>query len=556
MLYFLNEASDALFSSLTLEDELIFDKISDLIVPQLADWFAIEILDKDTQKLNLLTVAHNDPARLKIGLEFRERYPYDTMGDSGVAAVLKNGTPVLYEELTDELLKSGAKDEEHFRMLKALNFLSVIIAPLKSRNNTFGIITFVSSRESGKLYNQEDLNLIGNFANKVAIVIDNSRLYKTAQAEVAKSKRIETEILRLLEETKFKEEWLDGLIRTTPGIVWETKLNRADNSQKMTFVSKYAEEMLGYTREQLLSVDFWWSIIHPEDMKNVAANTEETLRKGAGHNQYRMIAKDGRVVWTEARSQILYDEEGNARGIRGVTFDITRMKELENRKDEFIGIASHELKTPITSAKLIVQILNKYATDLPEDHQYFIKKLDDQLDKLTLLINSMLDVNRLHEAGIPFYDEPFDLNQLVRELCDDLKIVNRNRIAIDGKIDGKLTADRERVSQVISNLLTNAIKYSEKGAPIRIVLGSSPDGVSISVKDEGVGIQEQYRDKIFERFFRVPDPQIKFTSGLGLGLNIAHQIVAHYKGKIWAESKPGKGSVFHVSLPPNLLQKA
>lgn len=550
MLYFLNEASDALFSSLTMEDDLVFDRISHLIVPHLADWFAIDVINPDRKSLKLLTLAHKDPAKIRLGYELRRKYPPDLDSEIGLAAVLRNGVAEMYQEITDEMLRGTARDKRHFELLSSIGFQSVIIVPMKSRNVPFGTITFVSTRESGKVYSQDDLLLIENFANKVAIAVDNHRLYKTAQNEITRSKKIEEEIINLLQESKMKQEWLDSLIRTIPGIVWETKLNN-DNTQQLTFVSRYAEEMLGYSRDQLLSLNFWWSIIHPDDLGDMETTSKRTYRKGFGQHQYRMITKDGKVLWAEARSQVLYDEGGNPRGMRGITFDITRMKELETRKDEFISIASHELKTPITSAKLIVQILNEYSGGLPEE-KFFAKKLDDQLDKLTVLINSMLDVNRLQAGGIDYKNELFDLNSLVNEIIEDFRIATPHPIVSHGHVPYKINADKERIGQVLINLLTNAIKYSDKDKKVDIYLSATEEAILVKVKDEGIGIEEKYREKVFEKFFRIPDPQIKFISGMGIGLNIAHQIISFYKGKIWVESNPGNGSLFCFSLPASL----
>ncbi len=552
MLYFLNEASDVLFASLTLEDELIFDRISGLIVPHLADWFAIDVLDA-VQGLKLLTLAHKDKEKLKWGYELRKSYPTDLNGDTGVAGVLRSGKPEMYQEITDEMLQKSAKDAKHLEIMRSIGFKSVIIAPLKSRNLTFGTITFVATKDSDRIYTADDLTLIENFANKVAIAIDNSRLYKVAQQEITKSKLIEEEVIRLLEESKINQEWLDSLLRTTPGIVWETKLNHEDGSQQMTFVSKYAEQMLGYNREEMFSVNFWRSIIHPDDTPKIVPNRQESYQQGTSQHQYRLIRKDGVVIWAEARAQVLYDETGRPRGMRGITFDITRMKELEMRKDKFISIASHELKTPITSAKLIVQILTEYAAELSEETRYFTKKLDRQLDSLTFLIDSMLDVNKLASPGAEFKNEPFDLNLLIEEVVGSQRELNPNEFSIEGAVQHRVNCDRDRIKQVLVILLNNAVKYSDKGLPVKISVQRIANSVQVSVQDKGVGIESEYHQKIFEKFFRVADQSIRYISGMGIGLTIAQQIIEGYGGKIWVESTPGKGSTFHFSLPPTLI---
>lgn len=550
MLYFLNEASDVLFSSLTLEDNLMFDKISGLIVPRLAEWFTVDTYNEQ-EGYKLLLLAHKDPQKVRWGYSLREKYPLDTNISSGVPKVIHTGISEIYEDITDEMLQQAARNEEHLRLIRSMGFRSAIIAPLTIRHESFGAITFVSVERA---YSSEDLYLIESFAHKVAIAIDNHRLYQRSQMEIARSRQAELKVKRLLREGREHQEWLDNIIRTVPGIVWETRFDPGSQAQQVIFVSDYAVQMLGYTKEEWLETpNFWIKIMHPEDVEKARFNARKTLEAGFGQNQYRMVSKSGKELWTEARSIVVYDEDKNATGMRGVTFDVTRMKELEERKDEFLSIASHELKTPITSAKIITQVLSQHDKEFTEEQRQFIQKLDKQLDKLTQLINSMLDVNRLKDGRIDFQDKPFDINYLIEDIVESLKIIVPNDIEIVGRSDRMLNADRERISQVVLNLVNNAIKYSEKGKPIKIHVNCQNDSLLICVEDQGVGIEPRFATKIFDKFFRVPDARIKYISGVGIGLNISREIVWHYNGNIWTDSTPGKGSKFFVSLPKEML---
>lgn len=548
MLHFLNEASEALFSSLTMEDELIFDEISRLIVPRLADWFAIEIYDKE-EGFKLLSLAHTDPEKVDLAHELREKYTLKNDRNTGVHAVIRSGQLQAYFEITDEMYEISATDDHHLHLLREIGFQSVVVAPLKVRNHTFGAITFVHTKDSNRNYSNKDLAPIESFANKVAIAIDNKRLYETAQKEIESRKKNEEKIRDLLAESRLEQQRLDEFIRTIPGMVWETKLN-PDNSQTITFMSEYAEKVMGYPVEEWYEVpNFWESIAHKEDKDKTRTNAEKTYKNGSGENQYRWISRSGEVVWTETKSFVLYDEKQQPIGMRGITFDITRLKELEARRDEFLGIASHELKTPITSAKIIAQCLQSDLERYQTVKKDLTKKLDQQLDKLTHLIDSMLDVNRLQENRLAFHNEPFDLNVLVKEVVDTFRIIYPNTFEIHGDIEKKICADRERINQVLVNLLTNAVKYSEKGKAITIILQDQEETVCVKVEDKGVGIEAKYLNKVFEKFFRIPDPNIKFVSGMGIGLNICQQIINQYKGSIWVESEKGKGSCFCFSIP-------
>lgn len=553
MLYFLNEASEALFTSLTLEDKLIFDEISRLIVPRLADWFAIDIYD-EKHGFETLTVAHKNPEKLRWAYEWRQKYPPEYHSPTGLGAAIRTGQPEVYLHITEEMIEATARDKGHLNIIRELGLQSVVIMPLKARNKAFGAITFVSTKDSERNYTREDLHPIESFANKVAIAIDNKRLYSMAQQEISRRKENEASIKKLLDESKLKEKRLDEFIRTIPGMVWETKLNPEDNSQKITFISEYAEQMMGYPLEDWYNVpNFWDKIVHPDDQGITSSNAANTYKNGFGQNQYRWIAKSGKIVWTETKSFVLYDENKNPVGLRGVSFDITRIKELENRKDEFISIASHELKTPITSAKIITQNLLQNHRDSVDGDRLLMQKLDQQLDKLTHLINSMLDVNRLQDHRVSFSDEPFDLNELLQEIVTTFSRLYPNEINLNGAVRSHLMADRERIGQVFLNLLSNAVKYSGKKKPIHILIEHEDASVCVKILDQGVGIEEKYLQRIFHKFFRIPDPSIKFISGMGIGLNIAQQIVNHYQGRIWVESKPGVGSTFCVSFPAAII---
>lgn len=220
-------------------------------------------------------------------------------------------------------------------------------------------------------------------------------------------------------------------------------------------------------------------------------------------------------------------------------------------RDEFMALASHELKTPVTSLKMYTQVLQRQADRRGEaDLADRLGRMDRQLDKLTGLINDLLDVARIQGGRIEYTDEAVDLNAVVGEAVADVQpTAAKHQIAIEGAIEGLVWGDRERLGQVVTNLLTNAVKYSPQADRVVVHLGTDERGASIAVQDFGIGIGEEHLPRLFEQFYRVSDPSEKTFPGLGIGLYIASEIVRRHGGDIRVTSELGVGTTFTVALP-------
>jgi signal transduction histidine kinase len=240
--------------------------------------------------------------------------------------------------------------------------------------------------------------------------------------------------------------------------------------------------------------------------------------------------------------------------------DVTERMELERRKDEFIAMASHELKTPVTSIKTYEQLLHRRLTkEGDEPSAQVLTKIDTQLGTLTRLINELLDVTNMATGILSWQEEIFDLGDLVQEVVEDLQRgTERHRIHIEGRGSIQISADRERIGQVLSNVLTNAIKYTPQGGPIVVKQILDGDRVLLSVQDWGIGIPLEKQAQVFERFYRVRSPEHETFPGLGLGLYLSQEIVKRQGGQIWVESRAGEGSTFFFTLqvkPPSERMK-
>jgi signal transduction histidine kinase len=225
--------------------------------------------------------------------------------------------------------------------------------------------------------------------------------------------------------------------------------------------------------------------------------------------------------------------------------------ELMNRKDDFLSIASHELKTPVTSLKAYAQLLQMGSKGMEDrKRELMISKMEAQIDKLTALITDLLDTSKMQNGKLFYNKTFFNLKDLVDETMDEMQAtVTTHEINASGNTFLPVYADKDRIGQVLNNFLNNAIKYCPDCKKI-IVDVENKNGMAVcSVKDFGNGIIKDQQDKVFERFYRVTGKNLHTYPGLGLGLFIAKEIIERHSGKIWVESEPGNGSIFYFSLP-------
>lgn len=230
--------------------------------------------------------------------------------------------------------------------------------------------------------------------------------------------------------------------------------------------------------------------------------------------------------------------------------DITEKKEQDRRKDDFLSIASHELKTPLTTIKGLVQILQRMSGDHPnEKFLSTLDKMSGYIDRLNILISKLLDTSKIQSGNIELHMEPFEIDKTIHDAIENLSFaVPGYEIKLSGATGATIIGDESQILQVINNLLSNAIKYSPDSQKVDVAIHTVSNFVKVSVRDYGMGINYQDRLKIFERFFRASHIQKKFP-GLGIGLYVSHEIIANHKGTLWVESEVGEGSTFNFTLP-------
>ncbi len=234
--------------------------------------------------------------------------------------------------------------------------------------------------------------------------------------------------------------------------------------------------------------------------------------------------------------------------------DITEKKELDRRKDDFLSIASHELKTPLTTIKGLVQILQRIGTD--HHNTKFVSTLDKMssyIDRLNLLITRLLDTSKIQSGNIELHMEPIDIDRVIREAIESISYATPgHKITLMEGSEAIVEGDEAQIIQVVNNLLSNAIKYSPEHNKVEVSISKVANFVKVSIRDYGMGISYHDKQKIFERFYRASHIQKKFP-GLGIGLYVSHEIISNHQGTLWVESEVGEGATFNFTLP--IMQK-
>ena len=259
----------------------------------------------------------------------------------------------------------------------------------------------------------------------------------------------------------------------------------------------------------------------------------------------------GRSLWSVVKASPIFDEKGQVQFAVNIFGDLTERMELEQRKDDFIGMASHELKTPITSLKGFAQLLKRKLEKqgLPESVA-MLNKMEIQLTRLTNLISDLLDVSKIRAGKLDYAEETIDIDALVHDIADTIQqISTTHTITIHGASGAHIVGDSNRLGQVFTNLISNAVKYSPQADQVDIYLAASQNTVTVSVRDYGIGIPKEHQHKIFDRFYRVSEVDDRTFPGLGMGLYISSEIVKRHGGRLWIESAEGKGATFFISLP-------
>lgn len=335
------------------------------------------------------------------------------------------------------------------------------------------------------------------------------------------------------------------------------KVTNTDAEGNFVYFNQNWLKFTGLSSENLKTKG-WKRFIHPEERQDFEREWKFSLNTGRDFEmELRLLDLHGDYKWHLSRAEAVKDENGNIKMWIGSNTEIQRLKEEERRKEDFLKMVSHELKTPVTSIKgyvqLLLSLLNK-----EEDPQKIsslplkpsLQRIDYQLVRLTRLISEILDLSRIEENKLELQKNKFNINELVDETVQDISYTNtQHKIRINHDLKCEVIGDRDRIGQVLINFITNSIKYSPESQNIDISVNAySEDEVAVSVKDYGIGIDQQYHKNVFKRFYRIGTEKEDTYSGFGIGLFLANEIIQRHQGFIELKSEKGKGSEFTFVL--------
>jgi len=327
----------------------------------------------------------------------------------------------------------------------------------------------------------------------------------------------------------------------------ETGTFDLDLAKKEMLTSDRFNAIFGFDRQA--SWEMFASVIHPDDRATRMAAHEAAYKTGKLFYEARVMHNDASVHWIRVQGKVYFKNEQPVR-ILGTLLDITEFKRLQQQKDDFISIASHELKTPITSLKASLQLLERLKHDPTSE---LVPKLIDQssrsMHKISALVEDLLNVSRASKTELHLKKSNFNISHMLSTCCNHVRIAGKHELIVQSDDEGlQVFADEHGIDQVIVNLVNNAVKYAPESKNIYLTVAKEGSTARIAVKDNGPGISPEKVPHLFDRYYRAEASGFQ-NSGLGLGLYICAEIIKRHGGKIGVDTEPGKGSTFWFTLP-------
>jgi PAS domain S-box-containing protein len=487
-----------------------------------AEKIAIMFYDREQGELIGIPPSYGiDEDRLKL---FRVRASAGLSGQ-----VFRDGEPVIFHDANTD----PRTQKDPFGLLHAQNGVTVplVIEKRDEENrvierNTIGVLHAFNKRH-GEDFDDEDVRLLDRMARNVGSIIANLQLYK--------------EVVEEREELAQTFESLSaGLILVSP----EGRLSQINATARAIF-NQHTETIGKSARDALRNEDLWQLI-------------EESRRGGEGNKREIAVNIQGSERIYESQAALVRNEEGKDLGVVAIFNDVTEMKNIDKMKSSFVAMASHELRTPLTAIKGFVSTLLMSEEDFSvEERTEFHTIIDHECDRLRRLIDDLLNTARIEsgESLKPNYSEFLLQPVLEKAVTIQQQASSKHHVQLDvaNALPKTIIGDEDKLDQILTNLLNNAIKYSPNGGNITVHVVNEGDTLLVGVEDHGLGIPKDHLTKVFERFHRVDNEDNRKIYGTGLGLYLVHHLVESvHMGKIWAESEVGVGSTFWFRIPTAL----
>ena len=417
---------------------------------------------------------------------------------------------------------------------------SALAAPLVSGEDALGVLVLYHP-EVG-YFTEDHLRLVEAAATQVAQAIGNAELYRLISDQ---AERLGAMLRAQQEEYSKSQAILESI---ADGVVFH------DPQGRVRLVNAAAGQILGARPETLQGQDIrsLLGAFDPAGREAVRLAMETVLKKQQPQSVQTTVQPEDRVV--SAHLAPVVTANGEMLGVVTVLRDVTREIEADRAKSEFVSTVSHELRTPMTSIKGYTDLLIMGTVgELNPQQQHFLEVIKGNADRLTALINDLLDISRIETGRLRLEIQPMQFQDVVSEVISSLRgKAEEKGLTLKTEVPEDLPvvmADRSRITQVLTNLADNAVRYTPEGGKVVVSASVAEATLLVHVRDTGIGISREEQGRIFERFYRSDDPRVQDTEGTGLGLAIVKSLVEMHGGRVWVQSELGKGSTFSFAIP-------
>jgi PAS domain S-box-containing protein len=427
--------------------------------------------------------------------------------------------------------------------------VALMVGPLIANGQFRGLMVLASSHRAAFDVGHEQL--FRNVLSQVATAIGNAEVYRLISQQ---AQELGLMFRQQQEQATEREAILTSI---ADGVVVN------DMEGRIILVNPAAERILGVSEKRLLRQGFkeLFSVFDHQGGEEAVTAMETLLNTSVPEmaKSYKInLETDGRVI--HALLSPVLSQRGDFMGVVTIFRDVTKEVEADRAKSEFVSTVSHELRTPMTAIKGYTDLLHAEAAgSINTEQKRFLTTIKSNTDRLTALINDLLDISRMETGRIRFEPRPLQIGEVIADVVNALagqaeeKHQNLTYEVAAGLPD--VTGDRDRLNQVLTNLVSNAIRYTPERGEIEVKAYLVEKAVRVDVRDTGIGIAPEDMAHIFERFYRADHPLVQETRGTGLGLSIVKMFVEMHGGRIWVESEPDMGSTFTFILPiPALLE--
>jgi PAS domain S-box-containing protein len=504
----LAEASQQLAGSLDYESTLA--NLAQLLVPRFADWYAVDVAGGGG--FRRIAVVHKDPGKEEWAEKSKQLFAPRAHELEGTARVVRTGEAVLYRTISDELLAKSTLGPEHHKVLRKLGMASAMCVPLTAAGRTFGALMLVSS-DPQRLYDEHDLEFAKHLGRRAAIAVDNARLYREAEQRARAASVV--------------EHVADGVLLV-------------DNEGVIRLWNPAAEQISGVAADDAVGRAAAEVFATWDEIEALARSQE--LRPSM-----LPVTINQRELWLSVTGVGFRD--GSVYAFR----DLTEERAIEALKSDFVSTISHELRTPLAAIYGAALTLRRDDVLLGEPQRTgLLEVIASESDRLARIVNDVLWVSRLESGGLHTTVEPCDGVELARSVVETARHYVPPSIKLEfvaAKNVPPVAADGDKLRQVLTNLVDNAVKYSPDGGHVHVEVSAAGKGVRFSVRDEGLGVPPAEHRRIFEKFYRLDPDLTRGVGGTGLGLYISRELLERMGGRIWVESSGEGGSTFVAEVP-------